>query len=246
MIVERRVPPSRLEAFSDGMLAFAATLLVVSLEVPRTYAQLFDDVLGFAPFALSFAGLFFIWVAHTNLFRRYPMTDPLTVTLNGILLFTVLFYVFPLKFMASTLASRFTGQERVTIESLQELQNLFVIYSVGWTLVFTCFALLYLRAYALRENLSLNRVEAYDAVTHSRHYAAFAVVGLLSIAIAMSGIGIAFGLPGLVYMFLGLLAWWNSVVREAGREALVESVPVPSQLADTLAIDTSVGRDAAT
>ena len=92
MIVKREHESTRIEAFSDAMFAFAATLLVVSLEVPREFSDLVTNLRGFAPFALSFAPLYFIWVAHTNVFRRYGLGDTYTLIVNGLPLFTVLFY----------------------------------------------------------------------------------------------------------------------------------------------------------
>ena len=81
---------TRIEAFSDAMFAFAATLLVVSLEVPRDFGELVSNLRGFLPFALSFAALYFIWVAHTNVFRRYALGDPFTLVVNGALLLSLI------------------------------------------------------------------------------------------------------------------------------------------------------------
>src|SRR6266487_3191733 len=62
-----------------------------------------------AVFAFSFALLFIIWFKQYKFFRRYGLQDNLTVSLNGALLFVVLFYVYPLKFLFSYLINVLTG-----------------------------------------------------------------------------------------------------------------------------------------
>jgi uncharacterized membrane protein len=52
---------TRIEGFSDAVFAFAVTLLVVSLEVPRTFDELAGAMQGFIAFALGSALLFVIW-----------------------------------------------------------------------------------------------------------------------------------------------------------------------------------------
>src|SRR5205085_4099468 len=92
---------SRLEAFTDIVFGFALTLIVVSLEVPKNYGELMQAMRGFPSFALCFAILLWIWHAHHTFFRRYALHDEFTLTVNSLLLFVVLFYVYPLKFIFS-------------------------------------------------------------------------------------------------------------------------------------------------
>jgi len=219
MIAERVRESTRIEAFSDAMFAFAATLLVVSLEVPRDFNDLLANLRGFIPFALSFAALYFIWVAHTNVFRRYALGDSYTIILNGILLFTVLFYVYPLKFMANAIVAMLTGNVVVAMQP-DQVATLFIVYGFGWTLVFLLIALLYRHAYKSRPQLNLDALAAFDAQTHSRHYIAFASVGILSIILAWLGIGVRYGLPGFIYAIVGVLAAVNGSSRRKAREVL--------------------------
>ena len=96
---------SRLEGFSDAVFGFALTLLVVSLEVPASFADLRQILIGFPAFAVTFTLICWIWYEHYLLFRRYDLEDGFTVVLNCILLFIVVFYAYPLKFMVTRLIS---------------------------------------------------------------------------------------------------------------------------------------------
>src|SRR5437763_2885902 len=100
---------TRLEGFSDAVFAFAVTLLVVSLEVPKTFHELLQVIRAFPAFAVSFALLFQIWWRHYRFFRRYDLEDPYVITVTGFLLFVVLFFVYPLKFLWSVLFAQFSG-----------------------------------------------------------------------------------------------------------------------------------------
>ena len=228
---------TRVEAFSDGMIAFAATLLVVSMDPPSSYDDLIRNLYGFIPFALSFIALFYIWFVHTVLFRRYPLKDKPSIFINGILLFTVLFYVQPLRFLASSFVSLF-ARTGAAVTTWEQLQKLFIIYGLGWILIFLLFAWLYRRAWDTRESLGLTPVESYDAITYSRHYLAFVAAGVLSILVAFTKIGLGFGLPGLMYSSIALFAWLNFRSREPGRVALAAKVAEHPQLAYTGAIRT--------
>ncbi len=238
MIPKRENEITRVEAFSDGMIAFAATLLVVNLDPPRSYQELIGNLYGFVPFALSFGALFYIWVVHTTLFRKYALDDKVSIAINGLLLFTVLFYVQPLRFMSSSFVSLFMNTGGPRVNSFEQLQNLFIIYSCGWIVVFLLVAVLYWRAYATRDRLRLTPLEAYDAITWSRHYVGFVLAGIFSILVALIGIGLRFGLAGAAYMSIGLFAWLNARNREPGRALLAQNVADHPQLRDTASIST--------
>ena len=105
----KRSELSLLEAFSDAVFAFALTLLVVSLEVPRSYDELRQALHNFIAFAITFAALIWIWYQHYVFFHRYGLNDGVMVTLNAALLFVVLLYVYPLKFLCQYLVDHALG-----------------------------------------------------------------------------------------------------------------------------------------
>jgi len=90
---------TRLESFSDGVFGFALTLLVGSLDVPKTFDDLVTTMRGFSAFATCFLFLALIWNGHYKYCRRYHLDDGTARFLTCVLLFLVLFYVYPLKFL---------------------------------------------------------------------------------------------------------------------------------------------------
>jgi uncharacterized membrane protein len=177
---------SRLEAFSDAVFAFALTLLVVSLQVPKSYDELMNLMRGFPSFACCFGVLLWIWYEHNLFFRRYGLQDPYTVVLNGALLFVVMFYVYPLKFMFDSGFGQFrplTGQGANPL-TLEQLAHASTIYGLGFVALFVMFALLYRHAYRKRHDLGLTPLEVFDVRAFGGQQVVSAVVGVIVVLIA--------------------------------------------------------------
>lgn len=201
---------SRIEALSDAVFAFAITLLVVSLEVPKTYAELMEVMRGFGAFAICFSLLFVVWFNQYKFFRRYGLQDNLTLVFNAVLLFVVLFYVYPLKFVFTFLLDKFTGghgEVRLPngtvegmVESADQVANLMIIFGVGYLAVFAVFALLYWHAYRKRAQLELNELEIFDTRTDIRESLLNVAIASVSLALAVFGGGRYAGLSGMTYM----------------------------------------------
>ena len=189
---------SRLEGFSDAVFAFAVTLLVVSLEVPKTFTELLEAMRGFAAFAVCFALLADVWYNHYRFFRRYGLQDPWTVFLNCVLLFFVLFYVYPLKFLFSTV---FNNSGKIAAE---QARVLFMIYGAGYAAVFLLLALLYLHAWRKRRELVLSPLETLKTRHSLIDHTAMAAVGLISIALAATLPLKWVGLAGYFYFIIGV------------------------------------------
>lgn len=199
---------SRLEALTDGMFAIAITLLVVSVEVPPSFDALKAKMSGFFAFAFCFAIMVWVWTAHNVFFRRFGMDDVWTFTLNFALIFVVLFFVYPLKFVANSLVSyihyRMGGPPAFTIKA-EQLPELFAMYGIGFIAVFAIFGLLYRHAYAFRTVLELTPLEE-RAVRHESHrYFGIAAVGLVSATLALTTGNII--LAGSSYWLIGVVEW---------------------------------------
>jgi len=184
----------RLEAFSDAVFAFAATLIVVSFEVPKEFEVLEDMIYGFASFGISFLALVLIWKVHYDYFRKITVINNITIFLNMTLLFVLLFYVYPMKFLVNLTMT----QDRI---NTNDLASLFSIYSTGFALVFLFVTLLYKYSYKIEQKPALQY--------YSNHYLIFVIVALLSVIMAQLKIGISYGLPGFVYPLLGPLCYWH-------------------------------------
>jgi uncharacterized membrane protein len=203
---------SRLEALSDAVFGFAITLLVVSLEVPQTYAQLMDAMRGFVAFAASFALLFMVWHHQYRFFRRYGLQDGKTVALNAVLLFVVVFFVYPLKFVFNLVTNEMMGRgDRVLVNgrlipvftSAGEPRQMMVVFGLGYVAVFFLFALMHLRADRLHDELELSPRERFETRANVVEALLNVGVGTISILVAVYGPPRGAALSGLAYMLVG-------------------------------------------
>jgi Endosomal/lysosomal potassium channel TMEM175 len=231
-VIARRHEVSRLEAFSDAVFAFALALLVVSIEAPSSYAELVDRMRGGVSFACCFALLVWIWHEHNSFFRRFGLQDGVTIFLNALLLFVVLLYVYPLKFMFDSLLARFAPRLKPP-EPMQlwELANAATIYSIGFIAIFVLFAMFYWRALARRDELALSELEVFDARRNIGHHLISAGVGFVSLAIASFGPLQLAPIAPTTYCLMGPVHFWYGS-RSGRKRRLLEA-----QLAGRPAMD---------
>lgn len=138
----RSLGTPRLEAFSDGVLAIAITLLGLEIAIhpPGTpLEQVLHAWPAYLAYGVSFLTIGAAWIAHTALTERLSRSDPIFLRLNLLFLLVVVFLPFPTRLVANALHE--TDAERVAV-TLYGL-TLLAIRLLGLTL----------GAYARREHL---------------------------------------------------------------------------------------------
>lgn len=198
---------TRLEQFSDAVFAFALALLVVSTELPKSMDGLYAILKGFPAFGATFAVLVWIWYLHYQYFRRYGLVNALTIFLNGVLLFLILFYVYPLRFLFGALLGGLFGGSWAF--GIGEGSMLLAIYSTGFIAVFVLFALMYRYALAHAAALELSALEIDVTRTTMRAYLWLAAIGVVSALLALLGPSWTTPIAGLIYFLIGPVMWWH-------------------------------------
>jgi hypothetical protein len=194
----------RIETFSDGVFAFAVTLLIVSLEVPHSFDELVTTMRGFLGFGISFFLLVFIWQEQHRFFRVYGMEDGVTLNLNIALLFLVLFYVYPLKFLFSlSFGNMIYGADKspFTIKAGQ-VPTLMMIYALGFVAIYLLFFLMYLHARNKSAILGMTPVEKFDCGSTMYRMAIMVGTGICSFLTALLLKGDQASWAGYVYFLI--------------------------------------------
>jgi uncharacterized membrane protein len=136
----------RVEGFSDGVFAFAATLLVLGIRIPRpTDADaatgllriLLDQWPSYLVFAISFTVVGTVWANHRLAFSHLVRSDHILVSLNVVQLMLVAFLPVPTAVLGSWLSS---DQNRLaavlffssTLTVLGLFHNLLWWYAAYW------------------------------------------------------------------------------------------------------------------
>jgi uncharacterized membrane protein len=125
---------SRLEAFSDGVFAIAATLLVLAVTA-RPGIHLDSRLLHLWPSyladATSFLTIGIIWMNHHFCVETMGRVDRTLMFLNLLLLMTVAFLPFPTRLVAESF-HKHTGEQPAALAYAATFVLMAVVYNVWW------------------------------------------------------------------------------------------------------------------
>ncbi|MFK7738674.1 MAG: TMEM175 family protein [Planctomycetota bacterium] len=208
---------SRLEGLTDAVFAIVLALLFLRSVPPGNFDELSAAMKALVPFAAMFAIVAYVWFELWCCARRYALSDGWTLVLNLLLLFLLLFYAYPLKFLFTLIAVGLLGpigeQTRNSMSvggSNEALGQMFVVYGLGYGAIFGAIGAMHRRAVALADRLELNEAELLLAKSGASACFLQAGIAGLSAGIAFAGY-VDYGAPGWVFAAIGPLMAWHGV-----------------------------------
>ena len=123
----------RLEAFSDGVFAIAATLLVLAFTVSNGHdlgSQLFRLWPAHLAYITSFVTIGIIWINHHHTVSLLGRTDRTMMFINNLLLLTVAYLPFPTRLVGDSL--RDGGKETAALTYAGTLVVMAALHQVWW------------------------------------------------------------------------------------------------------------------
>ncbi len=235
----RGTEPTRTEALADAVIGFSMTLAVVSLDVPDDSGDLLRIMRGFVTFALTFLVLFTVWLNHHRFNRRYGLEDDRTTWLTAGILFIVVFYTYPLKFVLSWLVDQRVGLGGPTVHR-DDMLWIVSLYGLGFSALGLLFGALHRHALSLADLLELTEAERLETLLQSRAWFGSLWVGLPLAGTALLAASprktAAFAAGAIAYLLLllggtiryALLAQGITKERERARACLAAPVPLPA------------------
>jgi uncharacterized membrane protein len=125
---------ARLETFSDGVFAIAATLLVLEFTVNAPHHDLGEKLLHLWPaylaYVTSFVTIGIIWMNHHHTVSLLGRTDRTMLFVNILLLLTVAFLPFPTKLVGEDL--RHGGESAAALVYTATLLLMAALHQVWW------------------------------------------------------------------------------------------------------------------
>jgi uncharacterized membrane protein len=124
---------TRLETFSDGVFAIAATLLVLEFSVSSGKdlgTQLLHLWPSYLSYVTSFVTIGIIWMNHHHTVSLIGRADRTMLFLNNLLLLTIAFLPFPTKLVGDYLHHH--GEQAATLAYSGTLVIMAVLHQVWW------------------------------------------------------------------------------------------------------------------
>jgi uncharacterized membrane protein len=126
---------TRLETFSDGVFAIAATLLVLEFSVhgasgPHLGHELLQLWPSYLAYATSFLTIGIIWINHHYCVATFARGDRVLMFLNLVLLLVVGFLPFPTKLVAQYLQQ--PGEKDAVLAYCATFVVMAIVYNLWW------------------------------------------------------------------------------------------------------------------
>ena len=127
---------ARIEAFSDGVLAIAITLLVLDVPIPEGHRDLGAELRAasshYVAFVLAFLSIAVMWANHHDLFRIIDKSDRGLMLANAFLLLTISFLPFPTGVLAAHMTHGGAERQAALLTYGGTMFVIAIAYNVLW------------------------------------------------------------------------------------------------------------------